>query len=631
MAEHDINLVTSKASSVVAQNLKLSLATPAGAITPATITAMAGMAKGGALQVAPAVTSAIAKIQAVAADAFSSGGGNAAILSAANVSLTSVAPNASAISSTISSLTTAAAGLGVTLSGSTTSSMTTAMTAATNLNSLTQKMIPPGNPAAFGQLLMQAQNHISDAIDLKSATNFISNSSFGDYGDGVTNMKSMVTRGLDTKFGDLTSAAAAMSSAGPAFDMGDMKNFGSAAGLTSKLSDLKLGNASGAMSLLAKNGVDLDNMSDGVYTETIEKSLGTITDPGMLTKITDQMGLGSSASQNITKLTDLTDVKKLVSPDILNGKSPDISSINVKGIVSNANFDTVTSQATSLGLTTDLKGIGSKFSDMGAKFANPAAAANMLKSIKVPEIPNLNSTKSLTELMAGHAPDLNNLTGTGAGPLGVPNMTDFMQAVSGGPAISNILANGATPSAIASIESMVTSSKSMISKMGVDIDNDPPTPMSLGSVMSFATNLHKIGADTSGSGIANILERMSTNDQYGDAIKAAMAEGKNNAVMAANNINPPKYAPPVNTELENNAKRIQLEAEYDDFASLVYNNESLGLKKHYAEKLINDIIPPMIDYYTATNNTIWLPLAQKRLPQWQNYLAALEADIAQGG
>jgi hypothetical protein len=62
MSEHDINLVTAKAGSVVAENLKLSLATASGSLTPSTITAMVGINQGSALQLAPDVQNVISSV-----------------------------------------------------------------------------------------------------------------------------------------------------------------------------------------------------------------------------------------------------------------------------------------------------------------------------------------------------------------------------------------------------------------------------------------------------------------------------------------------------------------------------------------------------------------------------------------
>lgn len=681
---YNTSIVIDRAKTMIGENLRPSLSIPANSLTPSTITAMVGMAKGGALRVAPSVTEAITKIQSHAASVFSTGGGNAAILAAAGVSFSTPSID---VAGDIAKVTSAAANVGVTLSGATTSSMSEAMLAASNLQSLTSKMIPTGNPAAFGQLMMQAQSHISDAIDLKAATNFISNSSFSDYGDGVTDMKSMVTRGLDAKFGDLKSAASAFQAAGPAFDMSNMATFGTGAGLTNKLSEIKLGNASGINEMLTKTGVDLNNLTDPVYKDSITKSLSSVTDPKVIKTVVDQLGItlpsgvttnsslttanpfagaateagfnqgavegsitqgfstastafGSGqvptkvlSANSINNLNDLTDVKKLVSPDLLKPKLPNLAGIDVKTVLSAAGLSaSIPKIAPSLGLKVDLPSMASKLSDMGAKFPSPSAAANMLKNIKAPALPNLNSTKSLTDLMAANAPDLSNLTGSGSGPMGVPSMTDFMQAVSGGPMISGLLAGGVNSTSLASIQSMVTNTKSLISKMGVDIDNDAPIKASLGSIMGFATSLHKIGADTSGSGAASVLESMCTADEYGDAIKASLAEGKNNALMMANNISAPVHTPnpPIPAATLPADRIAELEKEYNDYSTLIYNNEGLALKKHYAEILVEEKLPAMVDYYRSTNNIENEQLIEERKNTWANFIAATEAQLANG-
>jgi len=64
-----------------------------------------------------------------------------------------------------------------------------------------------------------------------------------------------------------------------------------------------------------------------------------------------------------------------------------------------------------------------------------------------------------------------------------------------------------------------------------------PPANDFGAIKSFAMNLHSIGASDDGS--AEILKGMiPPGNQYGEAIKASLAEGKNKALMAANGINP---------------------------------------------------------------------------------------------
>jgi hypothetical protein len=473
MAEHDISLVTAKAGSVVAENMKVSLATAAGALTPSTITAMVGIAKGTALQLAPTVTGAMANMDSQITD-----------LIAANTT------QSIALAARITS-------------------------AKANLTALQSKILPSDNHAAFGQILNQAQGHIADSQELKKATDFISNTSFSDYGTGITNMSSMATQGLDGALGDLGNVSKAFEAAGPAFDLKDMSKFGTSAGLIDKLNTVKLGNASGINGAIAGAGLDL---SMPEHTAQVDKIMGSITDPKVLSTVTEQLGISPGGS--IASLKDLTDLNKL---------APSGSGLTAANLP-------------------DMSAMASKFSDMGAKFTSPAAAAGMCSAIEIPSIPNLEAAApSLSGLMSGMSTDIGNMTGTASGlsalngANGLPNISDFTHAVSGGPELAAINAAGAiTDEQITALEDSLVKSQGLMESAGIDL-TAPPMP-SLGSAMSFATNLHKIGADTSGSGITDALKNMAnTASASGDAIKASLAEGKNKALMMAQGIAPLKF------------------------------------------------------------------------------------------
>jgi hypothetical protein len=241
MSEHDINLVTAKAATVVAENLKLSLATASASLTPSTITAMVGINAGLALQKAQDVT-------------------DVELLLIAKRDSGDYPANVQA---------------GIAL---------------TNLTTLQGKILPSGNHAAFGAFLNQAKAHIGDATDLQNTTNFISNSSFGDFGSGITNMSSMLDQGLTGKFGSLSAAGAALSSSGSMFNGIDPKNIGSPAGLVQALNNNKLGNASGVNAKLAAAGVNLNDLTNPVYAAKISQVTGSITDPAVLNTVADQFG-----------------------------------------------------------------------------------------------------------------------------------------------------------------------------------------------------------------------------------------------------------------------------------------------------------------------------------------------------
>jgi len=234
-------IVTAKAGSVIAENLKLALATPSASLTPSTITAMVGINQGSALQLAPDVQNVMTALAAKAASGDYP----------ANVQ---------------------------------------AATALSNLTTLQGKILPGGNHAAFGSFLNQAKSHIGDATDLQNTTNFISSSKFGDFGSGITNMSSMLDQGLTSKFGSLSAASAALSSGGSMFDGINPKNIGSPTGLVQALNANKLGNASGVNAKLKSAGVDLNNLEDPVYADKIAQVTGGIKDPVVLNTVADQFG-----------------------------------------------------------------------------------------------------------------------------------------------------------------------------------------------------------------------------------------------------------------------------------------------------------------------------------------------------
>jgi hypothetical protein len=452
------NIVTAKAGTVIAENKKLTLSTPSGSsITPNTMTAMVGINQGTALQKAPSVTQAESILSAKAA----SGDFPANVQAAA---------------------------------------------ALANLTSQSSTLLPPGNHAAFGSYMNQAQGHIDDSIELKQSSNFMANSSFSDYGSGVESMSDLTDQGMTTSFGDLNSASNAMTAVGPCYDTTNMSTFGTGTGLVQKINKDKLGNSTGLNAELTKNGVDLNGLEDPVYAQNTTKTLQSINDPKTISTVKDQFGV--TPPGNIENLNDFNDVNKMANPSSISGFQ---------------------------GSTADM---GQKFGDMGARFENPAAASSMMNNISKPSVPTLDGAyPTMSSMVSDNQPTIDNLTGTGSGALGTPNMTDFTQSVSGGPDIDAINSGGATTENIAALEAKIANSNTLFDKAGIDTSSPPPNKLS--SSKNFATSLHKFGQNSETSGI---LSNMAVpNSKYGDSIKASLAEGKNNALMQQHGIRPPYY------------------------------------------------------------------------------------------
>lgn len=639
MSEHDINLVTAKAGSTVVENLKVTLATPAAALTPATFTAMIGIAQGSALTIAKPVQDAMAKLANIASSN-----------SSANV-------NAAAALSSLSSFQ-SSMGFGGT-----------------------------PNHAAFGSFLNQAQGHIQDSIEVRKATDFMANMKYSDFGAGITDLGSSVDRGMSAALGSLPDAGAMMASTGTMFKGVDTKDFGSSVGTVKALLDNKLATVTGVKRRLSAAGVPLADIDNPIYKEKIDQVMGTITDPGAMSVVADQFDVapeiaaGESSGDSTTdtimsELQSIIERTNAVTDDIRSHWIPDtnnvstwdeynelkanwpISTTNIEysavfkdanqisldkikplpnndfklALVNYRNNDveaaladanaairelkgkiagikamlesqgpnpsgsstpasapsivTVGTSIPSTAMGADLSpgqtlpigaggiqslkdlgdpaklnpgataavsggvtGLTTQLSDLGAGFIkNPSAAPglfSMIQSVQTPLTAANPNFSDLGTMIKSHQSTIDSMTGSGSGPLGLPSMTNFTEHLAGGPSITNFLKTVDTdPStAISALNTSVSGAQSLWATAGVDLTT--PAPNSLGTAMAFAQNLHKFGADTSGSGIGDILHNLAnTATAYGEGIKASLAEGKNAKLLSDNAIPPITTTPP---------------------------------------------------------------------------------------
>jgi hypothetical protein len=122
----------------------------------------------------------------------------------------------------------------------------------------------------------------------------------------------------------------------------------------------------------------------------------------------------------------------------------------------------------------------------------------------------------------------------------LPTVRDMLGPVAGNDTIDRIAASGGEMSAdeIAEIEASVLKSTGLANAAGIQATSGSPS-QSLGNSMNFATNLHTYGQDMSYNGTGGVLANMAnTNSKYGESIKASLAEGKNNKLLAGNGIPP---------------------------------------------------------------------------------------------
>ena len=642
MSEHDISLVTSQAGSVISENQKNTLGQAAASLTPATLTAMIGIKNGTALTLGNSVQVAMTTLANIA---YSSSP------EAANANL-----------------------------------------AIASMNSFHSSMGFGGTPnhAAFGSFLNQIDGHIKDAKELRKASDFMANTSYSDFGAGITDMGSAADRGMTNVLGSLTAAGAAMTSTGTMYNGGDVKNFGSSLGMVKSLLDNKLAGITGVKRRLAAAGVPLDDLDNPIYKDKIDEVMNGITDPGAMSVVADQFDVapeiaaGESSGDSTTdaimaKLQDIIDRLNAVVDDIqthwmsdvndvstwdqynelkanwpisftnvdynnafkeaneislkeirplpddeyklalvnfrnndveaamadataavleLKGKiagikamlvanagpNPDGSSSTTAAAASTASFTagfSVPSTAMgadlspgqnlpmgaggiqslkdlgdptklnpegTAGLASGISGLTTHLTDMGAgTVADAGAAGSLFSQIQSIQTPvHADAYPTLNSLITDNQGTIDSLTGTGTGPMGLPSMSDFTQHLAGGPSITSFLQTVGTnaSAAISALTSSLAGAVNLVSNVA-GVDTTSPPPNTLGAAMGFAKNLHKFGADSSGSGVADILHNLAdTATAEGEAIKASLAEGMNNKLLAKNGIPPITTTPP---------------------------------------------------------------------------------------
>lgn len=513
------DLVTSKSATTIVENLKVTLATPAAALTPSTFTAMIGISQGSALSLAAPVQSTLAKLAEVA--------------------------------------------------GSNSSANVQAAAALSSLNSFHSSLGFGGTPnhAAFGSFLNQMNTHVKDSMEVRKATDFMANMSYGDFGAGIKDMGSMADRGMSNVLGSVPSVGDAMTSAGTMFNGVDVKDFGSPLGLVKSLQSNKLANATGVNEKLTAAGVDLNDLDNPVYAEKISMVMGNINDPAAITAAANQFGVanpfaglpsaGANNSLNSAAASITGGATGAVTGSVTQGSStastalgaalaPAVGTGGIQSLKDLSDPAKLNPSATS-GLTGGISGLTTQLKDLGAgSIVNASAASGLFGQIQSIKTPLAAATfPSLGGLIKDNQGTIDSMTGAGSGPKGLPSMSDFTQHVSGGPSMTNFLKNVSTDAgaAISALTSSIAGASSLIAKAGIDLT--APVANSLGSSMSFAQNLHKFGADNSSSGIGDVLHNLAnTSTAYGESIKSSLAEGKNNKLLADNGISPVTTTPP---------------------------------------------------------------------------------------
>lgn len=526
-------IASARSMTTVADGQYVAIGTPKAAITPATLTAMVGMAQGGgaAIDIAPKVNEAMTKLQTVASSSDYP----------ANVN---------------------------------------AQAALNTLTTIQGKLFNKDDAGGFGAIVGKVQSHISNSNDILNTTNFLKDSSYSDFGSGITDMSSMGDRGMTNVFGSLPGAGKAMSSFGTMFNGIDVKRFGTPSGLVESLQNNKLANATGVNQKLADAGVDLNDIHNPVYADKISSVLGSIKDPAAINTTADQFGI-TDPFAGLPTYTG-TDSSLYKTPDFLTGGSatPPTATTIPAGGSSTFGAPTTTGFPTASGYSTQggsfgsnqiegqtgtgiqglkdlsdytktanpadtagfagMDSLTSKFKDMGAgSVVDASKASSFFGSIQKVPTPLTNAANpTLNSLITEHTPFIQNLIGSST----VPSAQDFLGPVAGCSEL-DALADGVTDDKVTALNTKLASTNTFLSAAGITTATAPAT-QTLSGVMGFATKLHTYGKDASEGGIGSMLKNMANSStKYGEAVKASLAEGKNNDLLSANGIGPLKTNP----------------------------------------------------------------------------------------
>jgi len=526
-------IASARSMTTVADGQYVAIGMPKSALTPATLTAMVGMAQGdgAAFDLAANVKTAMDNLQTVASSASYP----------ANVN---------------------------------------ANTALNTLTTIQSKLFNRDDAGGFGTIVGKIQSHIANSNDVLNTTNFLSNSSYSDFGSGINDMSSMGDRGLTNIFGSLPGAGKAMASTGTMFNGIDVKHFGTPSGMVEALTKNKLANATGVNQKLIDAGVDLNDIHNPVYADKISSVLTNIKDPAAINATAEQFEINNPFA-GLPSYTG-SDSSLYKTPNFLTGSTasaPRATTVptggsstfgaptttgfpttqgtsrqggsfgseqiqgqtgtGIQGLKDLSDYTKTANPADTAGFT-GMEELTTKFKDMGGgTIIDSVKAPSFFANIQKVPTPLVNAAHpTLNSLMQSHASTIQNLIGSST----VPTAQDFLGPVAGSAEL-DALAEGVTDAKITALNTKLSTTNTFLTSADITTVTAPAT-QSLTGVMSFATKLPTYGKEMNEGSVGTMLRNMAnTSTKYGEAVKASLAEGKNNDLFGANGMGPLKTNP----------------------------------------------------------------------------------------
>ena len=402
----------------------------------------------------------------------------------------------------------------------------------------------------FIQILGAAASYSMQTAEVAGAVSQFKNQTFGNLGVGVTNYSQLVTSGIPAT---LIATGPYLKNFGTLYDFTDLTTVGTAQNLIKNLIAQGYDSYLGISNLISYQGFSVGNIKM-IPDKTLEVILSQI-QGNQLQYILDQTG--ATVVAPVSTMFDLLKIQKFFPPDIITTSGYNSISALANGLIN-------------LGMAGTNITLGS-----------------FLSSIEAPSLPHLNT---LTEVLpATVVAQVSSLLGTGNGTFNNPTLSDIIGTAAGivhttsllsvTTAISTISANTlgqtltSTATALrsalvlnadttaaniafynavqavnsaalgrnwsATISSANTGMAASLAQVNLENTNltkaaiptyasGPTTDGTTGSdFISFGGRLQNFGQDSMKIGYNAILTGMTTDDQAGEAIKAALAEGRN--------------------------------------------------------------------------------------------------------
>lgn len=413
--------------------------------------------------------------------------------------------------------------------------------------------IMSGGAKGFSSLMGQVGSYAASTFGFQGALAQAQGMRFDDMGFQFANFQDIAGGGVTSQFNSATVAIMAndLPRLGTMFDITDLVNLSNPGSICANLIALGLGNVGFLSDQLSNQGLDVNNLANAAP-ELVTEVMTSISGSD-LTEILIVTGFDPYYPDNIETLADVLNINNVFSP---------------QATVQIGSFDE----------------LARKLSNIGGKFNSIDEMSSLYGGLELSSFPLLSSLKSVLpdNLVSG----LSSLMGTGSGIFNNPTVSDMIGSVAGTGYTDDINSSVSTQNALIRDDSDVRSLKDYLDNnpspdagtLATLIENvnakpglqdvlseanlkfinttsniaNEKTNLSLAGintgdnalagstsgVLSLSNQLHGCALDPMGIGLGQQLDKMSSDDVYGQALQASLQEGRNLSRFAVFGIDP---------------------------------------------------------------------------------------------